>query len=400
MAISTSSGAEVQRPLATVVIGGMLTASILTLIIIPILYNIVKARSERKKQKSDSKEGLHLSGASIVTLLIIPLIGVFTMFSQTAHAQNSEVKQLTLDEAISFGLINNGNVKSAETEVKRLETLKGTSFDLGKTDVGIQYGQYNSFENDFAFSIDQKFQFPTVYSSKSGLAEANIKAGQLEKEITENELTKEIKLTWYQLAYLMDRNKLLIYQDSMYVKFLKAAELRYQTEAGTFLEKVTAESKVTAIKADVVQNEADIKSYRTRLQALLNSPNPVDIRDDFDSKMKMTITLDTANMANNPNLRYMTNLIAVREKEKAVHMAQFLPDFSIGYFNQSLIGNYNVNGTEQFYGSSQRFSSVQATISIPIWAKPDIARIKSANLNQQKAETQADYYQTVLFRRV
>ncbi len=42
MAISTSAGAEVQQPLATVVIGGMLTASFLTLIVIPILYQMVE----------------------------------------------------------------------------------------------------------------------------------------------------------------------------------------------------------------------------------------------------------------------------------------------------------------------------------------------------------------------
>jgi cobalt-zinc-cadmium resistance protein CzcA len=228
------------------------------------------------------------------------------------------------------------------------------------------------------------------------LAKANIKAGEFEKAITENELIKEIKLTWYQLAYLMDRNKLLLYQDSMYVKFLKAAELRYQTEAGTLLEKVTAESKVTAIKAIIAQNEADIKSYKKRLQTLLNSPNPVDIIDDFNSKKELKLTLDTAIIANNPNLGYLTNLITVREKEKSLNKAQFLPDFSIGYFNQSLIGNYTINGTDQFFGSSQRFTGLQATISIPLWAKPDLARIKAAKLNQQKAETEADYYQTVL----
>ena len=95
-------------------------------------------------------------------------------------------------------------------------------------------------------------------------------------------------------------------------------------------------------------------------------------------------------------MRYLTNLITVREKEKSLNKAQFFPSLSIGYFNQSLIGNYTINGTDQFFGSSQRFSGVQATISIPIWAKPDIARIKASKLNQQKAETQADYYQTVL----
>ena len=38
MALSTSRGAEVQRPLATVVIGGLTTATLLTLYVLPLLY--------------------------------------------------------------------------------------------------------------------------------------------------------------------------------------------------------------------------------------------------------------------------------------------------------------------------------------------------------------------------
>ncbi len=38
MAISTNAGAEVQRPLATVVIGGFITATLLTLVVLPVLY--------------------------------------------------------------------------------------------------------------------------------------------------------------------------------------------------------------------------------------------------------------------------------------------------------------------------------------------------------------------------
>jgi cobalt-zinc-cadmium resistance protein CzcA len=38
MALSSSSGAEVQRPLATVVIGGLISATLLTLIVLPVLY--------------------------------------------------------------------------------------------------------------------------------------------------------------------------------------------------------------------------------------------------------------------------------------------------------------------------------------------------------------------------
>jgi cobalt-zinc-cadmium resistance protein CzcA len=42
MALSNSGGAEVQRPLATVVIGGLITATLLTLVVLPILYSWIE----------------------------------------------------------------------------------------------------------------------------------------------------------------------------------------------------------------------------------------------------------------------------------------------------------------------------------------------------------------------
>jgi len=42
MALNTGTGAEVQRPLATVVIGGILTSTLLTLVVLPILYSIFR----------------------------------------------------------------------------------------------------------------------------------------------------------------------------------------------------------------------------------------------------------------------------------------------------------------------------------------------------------------------
>ncbi|HLE87652.1 MAG TPA: efflux RND transporter permease subunit, partial [Candidatus Brocadiaceae bacterium] len=40
MALATGTGAEVQRPLATVVIGGILSSTLLTLLVLPVLYRI------------------------------------------------------------------------------------------------------------------------------------------------------------------------------------------------------------------------------------------------------------------------------------------------------------------------------------------------------------------------
>lgn len=38
MALSTSDGAEMQRPLATVVIGGLITSTLLTSVVVPVIY--------------------------------------------------------------------------------------------------------------------------------------------------------------------------------------------------------------------------------------------------------------------------------------------------------------------------------------------------------------------------
>jgi cobalt-zinc-cadmium resistance protein CzcA len=48
MALSHGSGAEVQKPLATVVIGGLISATALTLLVLPCLY-VLSERIERKK---------------------------------------------------------------------------------------------------------------------------------------------------------------------------------------------------------------------------------------------------------------------------------------------------------------------------------------------------------------
>ncbi len=55
MALSTGVGAEVQRPLATVVVGGILTATLLTLFVLPILYLVTPGRS-REVRPADRKE--------------------------------------------------------------------------------------------------------------------------------------------------------------------------------------------------------------------------------------------------------------------------------------------------------------------------------------------------------
>jgi cobalt-zinc-cadmium resistance protein CzcA len=59
MALNTGTGAEVQRPLATVVVGGILSSTLLTLVVLPALYLIFHAPARRRKNSLVNEGASH-----------------------------------------------------------------------------------------------------------------------------------------------------------------------------------------------------------------------------------------------------------------------------------------------------------------------------------------------------
>jgi cobalt-zinc-cadmium resistance protein CzcA len=63
-AISTGIGSETQRPLATVIVGGMLLAPVLILLLVPVLLSFLPARAELKEIESLEHEELGYGGVA------------------------------------------------------------------------------------------------------------------------------------------------------------------------------------------------------------------------------------------------------------------------------------------------------------------------------------------------
>jgi cobalt-zinc-cadmium resistance protein CzcA len=61
MAMATDAGAEVQRPLATVVIGGILSSTFLTLILLPTLYEWLERGVTRRHEKESDAETISIT---------------------------------------------------------------------------------------------------------------------------------------------------------------------------------------------------------------------------------------------------------------------------------------------------------------------------------------------------
>ncbi len=374
MALSHGAGAEVQKPLATVVIGGLVSATLLTLLVLPILYIFVENGFTFNVKKG------------IVAILFT--LGVFVAGKQNCQAQNIS-QAITLDEAIAIAKQNNGIIKVADYTIEYHNKMKGTATELGKTSAILMYGQYNSFYNDNNITLSQTLPFPTVMHTQSQFYKEAIKSAELNKNVSENELVYQVKQTYYMIEYTKSLRALFQTQDSIYAAFYKAAELRYKTGESNILEKATAESELYQVRLLMEQNENDIRIHQEKLKALLNTDEEVTTRSPQQEINLLALPEDSSALVQNPALAYMKQQIALGNASVQIEKNKLLPDITLGYFNQTLNSTINYKDGSIANGST-RFQGISAGIAIPLWAKPQIDRIKAneAMVNANKANSQ------------
>ncbi|MBK7131247.1 MAG: efflux RND transporter permease subunit [Bacteroidales bacterium] len=253
MAISTSAGAEVQKPLATVVIGGLITATLLTLVVLPVLYIYFSSGKIKLPRRKKVKGG------------IAPLLIGLSFLALANPLSAQETRMINLKDAIQTALDSNLYIRSTEYSLEINKALKGTAFDLPKTSIEGQYGQINSYSKDNSFTVTQSFAFPTVYANRYKLANATIKSSELNKTVSQLEISSQVKLWYWQYVYLLSKQKLLMYQDSLYSGFMRAAELRSKAGETNRLEMITARSQSLEIKNQLFQVDSDLKITARKL---------------------------------------------------------------------------------------------------------------------------------------
>lgn len=364
MAISNGAGAEVQRPLATVVIGGLLIATFLTLFVLPVLYIMFEKGFKAVLSKTTS---------------VMVSIALLTVISQASNAQTP----ITLKAAIDTALKNNLQVKHEQLKAKYQQMLIGTSANLSQATIFAETGQINSSYNDTKFGISQSFSFPTVYSRQKDLLKADWKNSVLSVAVNEAILRKQVSQVYYTLIYMEQKKHLLQQTDSLYLAFYKKAELRLAKGETNILEKTSAETLLGQLQMQFNQLKEDEAILQLQFQLLLNSTN---VFTTTGAPYKLTFAggTDTLNLKEHPAVKLIAQQQQIADAAIRVEKSRLLPDLSVGYNNTSIKG---IGADNKLYNGANRFNSVQLGIGIPIFAGAQRARINSARITKQIAES-------------
>ena len=358
MAISSSAGAEVQRPLATVVIGGLFTATILTMIVLPVLFKVFDGK-EFKKTKFKK---LH-HGASVV---------LFLLSTSFAFGQNSNQE---LHQLITIGINNNNSLKASLLQVEKVKANINSAYSFDKTNVYYNYDQNNLAYNNKAVSVigvQQSFLFPTVYAAQKKLNTAEFQKQQAVFELEKNKLSLEISKLFYQIVYLQHQEILYKRLDSLYQNFSKASNRRFELGETNYLEKITAQSKARQIALKLSQTRNEKEAQYNLLQYNIQSNEKITIKTNEIKSLEFSTNEISKTL-------YSNYLESVRENyinQMNLQKQSWLPDLNLEYFR----------GSNK--GLSQSLNGFQVGIALPILFSGNVSKTKAAKLELESWEAQ------------
>ncbi len=368
MAMSSGAGAEVQRPLATVVIGGLLTATFLTLFVLPVLYAWMEGRRKRSK----------LFPVKSVSLLIAALL----IKAVAATAQTP----VSLQQAIEKAVNNNPSVKSEQLKADYQKKLLKAAAIIPPTSVTAEMGQVNSAYIDNRFGVSQSIPFPTVFAAQKQVYREEWQGVLFNVALQEQQLTKTVTQVFYTILIEREKEKLLRTADSLYASFLDKANLRFSTGESNVLEKTTAETQRGNIRLQLQALQQDIEVSKAQLQLLLNTTSEIEpaAEDLIISEVAVT---DSALLSQHPLVQWYAQQQKIAEALTRLERARLLPDLSAAYYNTSIRG---IGADDKTYTVADRFQSFQVGIGIPLFNGAQKAKIQAVRVNEQVAATQLD----------
>ncbi len=371
MALSTSVGAEVQKPLASVVIGGLVTTTILTLIVLPILYCMFNRKKKEEDDEDLSGEKSHIPYSKVVMIMLLVFAGHFGMAQQT----------LSIEQAVQIAIEKNPQMRLADQKIQQQVLLKPTAYNIENPELIFEAPTGPYMRPGFM----QKFEFPSVYTAQAQAQENRIGVSEAEKQISANNLAYKVKISYTNLQFIIEKTKLLRRQDSIYRDIIRVNEVRYRVGQITNLERINGESQYKKILYNLRQSEVELRNSKLQFGLLLGSAADTTQTPNTKltklPKLPVSYRVDTTAFASNPILAFNHQIENLNKSLIKVEKRKRLPNLFVGSLNQ---GSTNPNDIS--YAPIQ--NRLRYGISIPIWLWSQNARIRATDKELEISQTQ------------
>ncbi len=299
-------------------------------------------------------------------------LSTFLLVSIVTSAQ----EKISLEKAIELAKSNNIDLKIADKEIERQTVLKKTAFQPEPLQVQYQGGQFNSVDFDHNVSIQQFFPIGNITKANRQLQEELVKLAEKRKALSSYEIEKAVTLSYYQYLYGVSIQKLNSELNEIYTKFLKNAELRFQTGESGNIEVISAKAKVKEIETQKAQLEYDLAIYQKQLQFFVQTDENI-VPDDKTALQYSLLKEEGNTKAEGLMTDYYQQQISVYQKEANTYKAMRTPKLGLGYFAQTI-------NTESL------FQGFTAGLQIPLFGGVNTAKAQASAISISQSQLALD----------
>ena len=387
MAVATSAGAEVQRPLATVVIGGLIVSTVLTLLIIPAFYRLVNglpAALRRFKKRPGKKF------AMVIVLALMPL-GTLAQQAQ----------KITLDEAIDMALAGSPRLQAVDSDIARIRATKGESWELAPTQVTYSWGQLNGeFKHDNELSVEQSLGSLLTPFYKNSLVSVQVASSERYRDLVTKEIVAEVKRAWTDYQHAVSVLELSQMQDSLGNRLRKSGEVRLLRGDIDQLEYRMMATMASEAHTKVLQATDDVRLAAKRFAWACFSSDAV---EPADSRLAMMSLPESYNLSQ-AHIGYFDSQVEVKRKAVDVERSRFFPELSVGYSRQKIeplsgLNSWSVGVAVPivFFPQKSKVKQARAEATIAQWDAEDNRlklrnRVEELRLKIERQQRTIDYY--------
>ncbi|MDT0677269.1 CusA/CzcA family heavy metal efflux RND transporter [Autumnicola musiva] len=370
MAVSGSAGAEVQRPLATVVIGGLITSTLLTLFILPILY-----------KWTEEREGKFKLNKKFVPATVLLALFFLNPINAKSQELNENLPEINQQQAVEMALKNYHLLKNRLLEIEQAKAQKLSAWDFGETQI-LTGGEELDEDRGIYTKIGIQQQDIDIFGILPGRKLQKEKVSFAEKsfDLSQLEVAQAVREIWSRTYFARRKFEVLNRLDSVYQRFSEAVDLRYEVEAISRLEMLTAKNKAAEIVVQKQQVYHDYLSVLQQLNLWIGDEREFTVAEDYKISSLIPQKLSAEEFSDHPELATARQKIDLAEAEYSLTKSNFLPKFNLRY------GLQEVNGASGFY-------SYQAGISIPVLSGEAYADVKTAKIEKKIASQTADFQQ-------
>ncbi len=359
MALSTGAGAEVQKPLATVVIGGLVSATFLTLIVLPLLYIIFSTQKKMNKK------------VTVASLLLL-------CFAATSQVNAQSNNRISASEAVDLAK-NNLLYQVNKEQVNKSIIQANTVSIFSKTGVFAENEDLRPGDNKgiLKIGLSQAVVWPGLYKAQKAAYSEQLKYYNLNNDAIAVQLRRDVQAVYYELWYLQDKQKLYSRLDSIYQSLAGAATLKVKTGDSRGLDSISANVRMSEAKAMLQQLDKEIIIQQRLLGQLFNNDQTILPLNHPLEKLLLT-TADTGTM--HPLLALQSQNINIAAADVGVVKNENKPEFSGRFFSQRL------------WGATDPFTGFSVTASFPLFGAGAYRnKVKAAQAEVALQQKQFEY---------